>query len=462
MLPFPRLALIMLAALSLPAAAEQRVPANAAEIQLSFAPVVEASAPAVVNIYAKRIVARRVSPFADDPFFSQLFDGLDRPRTRVQNSLGSGVILDPDGIVVSNYHVVGRATDIRVVLSDRREFEGEILLADRTADIAVIRLRDAAGLPALQLGDSDAIKVGDLALAIGNPFGVGQTVTSGIISGLARNGGRMGDRAGYYVQTDAAINPGNSGGALVDVSGNLIGINTSILTRSGGSNGIGFAIPSNLVRQYIAQAAEGRTTFARPWIGARVQAVDYALATAIGQDLPTGVIISGLHPQSPLGQAGLAPGDVILTVGGRPVNDAPELEFRLATRGLGTAITIAYSRRGTPGSATISLEEAPDTPPADPTRIAARGPFRGLTIANINPRVIAEQNLPLDSTGVLVTGVEDRATRTGLRPGDRIARVNGEDATSAAQTARLLSARTAIWDLRVIRDGRTLRLRFRG
>ncbi len=227
----------------LPLTAQTRVPTSQAEIQLGFAPLVKEAAPAVVNIYAKRVVAVRDSPFAGDPFFEGLFRDFGTVRPQVQNSLGSGVILSPDGIVVSNYHVVGEATDIRVVLADRREFNATVILGDEESDLALLRLDGAADLPALTLRDSDSVEVGELVLAIGNPFGVGQTVSSGIVSGLARSGTASGTGRGYFIQTDAAINPGNSGGALIDVNGALIGVNTSILTRSGGSNGIGFAIP---------------------------------------------------------------------------------------------------------------------------------------------------------------------------------------------------------------------------
>ena len=235
--------------------AETRVPSDTVEVKLSYAPVVKAVVPSVVNIYARRVVETQASPFANDPFFSQFFGDM-RSRPRLQNSLGSGVILGADGIVVSNFHVVGNATEIRVVLADKREFDAEVLLADPQTDLAILRMINAPDLPALTFSDSDAVEVGDLVLAVGNPFGVGQTVSSGIISAQARTGMVRG-RPGYFIQTDAPINPGNSGGALVDMKGQLVGINTAIVTRSGGSDGIGFAIPANLVRQYVEQAQNG-------------------------------------------------------------------------------------------------------------------------------------------------------------------------------------------------------------
>ena len=249
-----------------PATAETRVPQNALEMQLSFAPLVKQAAPAVVNIYASRVTAARPTPFQSDPFFGRFFEQFGQRQPQVQNSLGSGVILSSTGIVVSNFHVVGMATDIRVVLADRREFEAHVLLGDRNSDLAILQLDGAKDLPSLPLRDSDGVEVGELALAIGNPFGVGQTVSSGIISGLARSGGASGAGRGYFIQTDAPINPGNSGGALVDIHGNLIGVNTSILTRSGGSNGIGFAIPVDMAKNIMQQLI---TTghIVRGWIG---------------------------------------------------------------------------------------------------------------------------------------------------------------------------------------------------
>ncbi|MDT8328965.1 MAG: trypsin-like peptidase domain-containing protein, partial [Roseovarius sp.] len=305
------------------------VPQNRMEVQLSFAPVVREAAPAVVNIYAKRIVNFRSSPFQSDPFFQGLFQDFGSPRPRVENSLGSGVILSEDGIVVSNYHVVGEATDIRVVLNDRREFSARVLLSDEESDLAILRLDRAGGLSALELRDSDTVEVGELVLAIGNPFGIGQTVSSGIVSGLARSGTATGNARGYFIQTDAPINPGNSGGALVDVNGQLIGINTSILSRSGGSNGIGFAIPSALVAQFVAQARAGNDRFHRPWAGIAGQQVTADMAEGLGLDRPGGIVISLLHPESPFSKAGFQVGDVVVAVDAQPVNTAAEMVFRM-------------------------------------------------------------------------------------------------------------------------------------
>src|SRR5262245_6196072 len=227
--------------------AQKTVPENETQIELSFAPVVRETSPAVVNVYAERRTTQNQMGLFNDPFFRRFFGGdgsMNAPRNRIQNSLGSGVIVDPRGIVVTNNHVIEGGTEIRIVLADRREFEAKLMLADKRTDLAVLKI-DAGDeeLPALGFGDSDDLDVGDLVLAIGNPFGVGQTVTSGIVSALARTQLGITDYQ-FFIQTDAAINPGNSGGALVDMKGRLIGINTAIFSRSGGSQGIGFAIPA--------------------------------------------------------------------------------------------------------------------------------------------------------------------------------------------------------------------------
>jgi S1-C subfamily serine protease len=261
--------------------AQDTLPKSEIEIKLSFVPLVKQAAPAVVNIYAQRIIEERKSPFSRDPFFRDFFRNFGQLQPRVQNSLGSGVILSADGYVVSNYHVVGGATDIRVVLNDGREISGNVILSDQESDLAVLKLNTDETLPHLDLRKSDTVEVGELVLAIGNPFGVGQTVTNGIISGLARTGIASGSAKGYFLQTDAPINPGNSGGALIDISGSLVGVNTSILSRSGGSNGIGFAIPADLVGQFIIQAKAGRSSFIRPWAGMRGQPITFEMAASL-------------------------------------------------------------------------------------------------------------------------------------------------------------------------------------
>ena len=440
----------------------QAVPEDRAEIALSFAPVVRAAAPAVVSIYARRVVEARANPFFDDPLFGQLFGDFGRRVPRVQNALGSGVIVSEDGIVVSNHHVVGGADDIRVVLGERREFSAELILEDAESDLAILRIRGAEGLPALALADSDRLEVGDLVLAIGNPFGVGQTVSSGIVSALARSGIAVGSGRGYFIQTDAAINPGNSGGALVNTRGRLVGINTAILTRTGGSHGIGFAIPSNLVAQVVAQAQDGEARFRRPWAGMAGQAVDASLAEAFDLTLPQGVVVTELHPLSPLAQAGLAPGDVILSLDGEPLNSPPEMVFRMAARGVGAEARLGILRNGTEEDVTVALIAPPEEPPRNRLEVRHGIALRGLVAENINPAVIAEHDLPAGiDRGVVVTDARDIAWRAGLRPGDVLLAVNRQPVATTDDLDRVLRDPTRNWELEVLRDGRRTWLRFR-
>jgi Do/DeqQ family serine protease len=436
--------LLLAFALAFPGAAsaqDMKVPGSQAEITLGFVPVVKQAAPAVVNIYTRKVVERRVSPFAGDPFFERFFGDLfpgGPTRKRIQNSLGSGVIVDPSGIVVSNYHVVGGADEITVVLADRREFEGRVVLADEEADLAIVELDGAADLPALDLRDSDTLEVGELVLAIGNPFGVGQTVTSGIVSGLARSGAPRGRAKGYFIQTDAAINPGNSGGALVDMAGRLIGINTMILSRSGGSVGIGFATPANLVARVIAAARQGATALDRPWLGLRSQPVTGEIAEALGIGRPAGILVDQLHPASPFAAAGVAPGDILLTIDGEEVNAPPELAFRTAALGTGRTAKLGYLHNGKTRETTVALAAAPERPARDLTLLQSPRTLRGLAVMNINPAVIDELRLPLSAEGVVVAKVDGRARRTRLRPGDRIIGVNGREIDSVDTLERTL------------------------
>ncbi|MEH7828926.1 Do family serine endopeptidase [Gemmobacter denitrificans] len=440
----------------------ETVPQSQAEISLSFAPVVRQVTPAVVNIYATVLVERRASPFAGDPFFDQFFQGFGATAPRVENALGSGVIVGADGIVVSNYHVIANATEIRVETSDRREYRAHVLLADEDSDLAVLQLEDADNLPALPLRNSDQLQVGDLVLAIGNPFGVGQTVSSGIISGLGRSTLALGSGRGYLIQTDAAINPGNSGGALVDMAGRLIGINSAILTKGGGSNGIGFAIPANLVQNFVDQARAGETRFQRPWAGVQGQGMDAAMAEAMGLTRPEGVVISDLHPESPFKAAGLRVGDVILALEGERTDTPQEVMFRLAALGIGREVALRYLRDGAEKETTLTLIAPPDSPPRDAVTLGGDSVLHGLSVARINPAVAAEMGLPLNQPdGVVVTGAEGLAARFGLRPGDVLLAINGTPVTRTTELEALTQPVTRRWGIEVQREGRVILLRFR-
>ena len=444
----------------LPARAEMQVPTSQIEIQTGFVPVVKKVSPAVVNIYARRVVSVQ-SPFSSDPFFQDLFRDFGTPRQRVQNSLGSGVILGKDGIVVSNYHVVGEATDIRVVLNDRREFSAKVLLADEESDLAILQMENARDMPALTLRDSDTVQVGELVLALGNPFGVGQTVSSGIVSGLARSGTATGNARGYFIQTDAPINPGNSGGALVDVNGSLIGINTSILSRSGGSNGIGFAIPSRLVSQFVAQARDGKSVFERPWAGMDGQPVTADMAEGLGLSAPGGVVISQLHPASSFLEAGYQPGDVITAVEGHPVNTPAEMIFRMSVTGIGAEARIAHVRNGERGEATVRLIAAPDVPPRGQLTTGRNAAIPGMVLSTVNPAVIGEYGLPLSAQGVVVDDPGQIGLRAGLRAGDILRGINDVTVETATEAeAALEEARRHLF-LDVQRGTQRMTMRFR-
>ncbi len=401
----------------------QRVtPTSVGQMQLSFAGVVRRASPAVVNIYSKRKVR---NPYADDPLLGRFF------RDRVQSSLGSGVIVRADGIVVTNNHVVADADQITVVLADRREFEARLLLADERTDLAVLRLNTGGkSLPTLNFHDSDDAQVGDIVLAIGNPFGVGQTVTSGIVSALARTQVGVSDYQ-FFIQTDAAINPGNSGGALVTMSGELIGINTAIFSRSGGSIGIGFAIPANMVKTVVNSAIGGAREVARPWLGVETQPVDAALAETLGLDRPTGVLITQVLPGSPAAQAGLSSRDVITKVDDVEVNDEPALNFRIATKGIGNNATLTFIRNGQARTTSVRLVREPANAPQAAVEIDGKNPLQGAVVSNITSAMANELGVEPGS-GVLITEMSRRsiAAQYGFAPGDVIVSVNGKKTNS--------------------------------
>ncbi len=453
--------IVILALLANPLAAQQ-VPQDQAQMQLSFVPLVKQAAPAVVNIYAKIMAEPRRTPLQRDPFFERFFRDPFAEKPRVQNSLGSGVILSADGIVVSNYHVVGMATDIRVVLNDRREFTATVLLGDKEADLAILKIDAPEELPFLGLRDSETVEVGELTLAIGNPFGVGQTVSSGIVSGLARSGASGGNTGfGYFVQTDAPINPGNSGGALIDMAGRLIGVNTSILSRSGGSNGIGFAIPADLIAAFVEQARQGLTAFVQPWAGISGQPVEADMVGALGLDRAGGIIVSGLHPASPFLDAGFAVGDVITAVDGGPVNTPAEMIYRMSVAGTGQSVAVARLRDGEQTSVEVALMAAPDQPPRDQITLGQRSVLPGLVLAQVNPAVMAELNLPLQSAGVVVVDPGPYAERVGLRKGDLLLNINGAEISHPDEVAKLLGRRLNQVRMLVQRGHRRVSLRFR-
>lgn len=437
--------------IDLAGAADDRViPESRAEMQMSFAPLVREVTPAVVNVFSRRVVNNQ-HPFANDPFFSRMF----RSQPREQNSLGSGVIVDASGVIVTNNHVVAGATELRVVLADRREFEAEILLTDEATDLAVLRVHTDEPLPVLPFDRTGDIEVGDLVLAIGNPFGVGQTVTSGIVSALARTDVGQTDYASF-IQTDAAINPGNSGGALVDMDGELVGVNTMIFSRSGGSNGIGFAIPVEMVSRVVDTAmSEGELI--RPWLGARLQPVDSDIADAFGLNRPRGALVNEIYPLAAADDAGLMQGDIVLAIDGQPVNNQAGARFRLATRAAGDDAVFTILRDSEEMTLEVAVQPAPGISDPAPFEVAGRNPLSGAALVTLSPAFNERVGLDPFQGGIVVSGVGRRsvAGRFGFRPGDRLIELMGLPVTSIDDVSEILVRYDGeqVWPLVVERRG---------
>jgi Do/DeqQ family serine protease len=439
--------------LSAAAAQERRVPGSPNEIRLSYAPVVQRAAPTVVNVYAAKTVATQ-NPLFDDPIFRRFF-GV--PGDQVQRSLGSGVLVDPSGLVVTNHHVIEGADQVKVSLADKREFEARIVLRDQRSDLAVLRL-NAPGekFPAIEFADSDALQVGDVVLAIGNPFAVGQTVTHGIVSAVARTQVGISDYQ-FFIQTDAAINPGNSGGALVDLSGRLVGINTAIFSRSGGSQGIGFAIPANMVKVVVASAEGGGTAVKRPWLGARLQPVTSDIADGLGLKRPAGALVATLTAASPAARAGLKTGDLIVAIDGQEVDDPNAFDYRFATKPLGGTARLALIRGGKEITIPVALEPLPDTPHEELV-IQARSPFQGARVSNLSPAVADELRLDPSTEGVVITNIADGslAQSLGFMRGDIVNVVNNQKIGKTRDLERASGQQSRVWRITITRGGRQL------
>jgi Do/DeqQ family serine protease len=446
-------------------AQEKVAPPSREAIQYSYAPIVRKAAPAVVNVYVRTHVQTFASPFANDPWFRRFFgDAFGQPTERVMSSLGSGVIVNPEGLIVTNNHVVkGRGeTEIRVALSDRREYDAKVISKDEKADIAVLKIEGGDGkFPYLQFDDSDRLEVGDLVLAIGNPFGVGQTVTSGIISALSRSEMAESDSQ-VFIQTDAAINPGNSGGALIDMSGRLVGINTMIYSQSGGSVGIGFAIPSNLVRVYAESAASGRKV-ERPWIGAKLEAMSHDIAEGLGLNRVSGAVVTRLYNKGPAADAGLREGDVITHVDGVEVADARAVYYRLATKGIGQTARLSVIRKNQPMDISLPLVVAPKPGKDDARNLSGNNPLDGARVSNILPSVADE--LGIDETeGVVITSVRNGsvAQSLGFQPGDIIVSIGDKKILNVIDAEQAVAMRQRVWQVAVKRGNRVLQLQVPG
>jgi Do/DeqQ family serine protease len=445
-----------------PALAQDRFVPTQGQLRASYAPIVQHVQPAVVNVYAAKIVQNR-NPFLDDPIFRRFFGAPGQQPEQMQRSLGSGVMVDPSGLVVTNNHVIEGADQVKVSLSDKREFEAEIVLKDSRTDLAVLRLKDVKEkFPVLDFSNSDDAQVGDVVLAIGNPFGVGQTVTHGIISALARTQVGITDYQ-FFIQTDAAINPGNSGGALVDISGKLVGINTAIFSRSGGSQGIGFAIPANMVRVVVASAKGGSTEVKRPWLGARLQAVTPEIAETLGLKRPSGALVASVAKGSPAERAGLKISDLIVSIEGQSIDDPNAFDYRFATRPLGGTAQVEVQRGNKAVKLAVPLETAPDTG-RDEIVIKSRSPFQGAKVANISPALADEMKLDSSAEGVIIVGISDDglANNVGFQKGDVITAVNGKQIKRTSDLEKASSETARLWRITVVRGGQQINVTLGG
>jgi Do/DeqQ family serine protease len=463
-------ALIVIAAAPLGAGAqertpERRVPSSANELRLSYAPIVRRAAPAVVNVYAGKTVAVR-NPLFDDPIFRRFFGGPGAPGgsgDQVQRSLGSGVLVDAEGLVVTNNHVIEGADQVKVSLADKREFEAEMVLKDSRSDLAVLRIKaQNERFPALEFADSDALEVGDVVLAIGNPFAVGQTVTHGIVSALARTEVGITDYQ-FFIQTDAAINPGNSGGALVDLGGRLVGVNTAIFSRSGGSQGIGFAIPANMVKVVVASAKSGGSIVKRPWLGARLQAVTPEIAEGLGLKRPSGALVASVTPMSPAARAGLKTSDLIVAIDAQPVEDANAFDYRFATKAIGGSARLGVIRGGKEVALSVVLEAAPDTPHEELV-IASPSPFQGARVSNLSPALAENLRLDPSTQGVVIVDITagSPAQSLGFQRGDLVLSVNNAKIAKTRDLERVAGQQSQRWSITIVRGGQQVSVELRG
>jgi Do/DeqQ family serine protease len=457
--------LVLLASLPPSASAqERRVPTSPVELRLSYAPVVQRAAPAVVNVYAAKMVSVR-NPLLDDPIFRRFFGVPGGPGggEQMQRSLGSGVLVDAAGLVVTNHHVIEGADQVKVSLADKREFEAEIVLKDQRSDLAILRIKaQNERFPALDFSDSDALQVGDVVLAIGNPFAVGQTVTHGIVSAVARTQVGITDYQ-FFIQTDAAINPGNSGGALVDLGGHLVGINTAIFSRSGGSQGIGFAIPANMVKVVVASAKSGGSSVRRPWLGAQLQAVTPEIAESLGLKRPAGALVASVTAASPAGRGGLKTSDLIVAIDGQAIEDPNAFDYRFATKAIGGSAKLGVVRAGKEVALTVTLEAIPDGP-RDELVIAGGSPFQGAKVSSLSPALADELRLDPSTQGVVITDIANgsAAQSLGFQRGDLVLSVNSAKIAKAKDLEKAASQQGRVWRITIMRGGQQMSVELRG
>lgn len=415
-----------------------------AALTTTFAPIVKNAQPAVVSIASTKVVKIRsgdqgLPPFFNDPQLRQFFgqQGQGQPREQREQGLGSGVIVSPGGYILTNNHVIEGANDIKVYLSDQRELKGRVIGADPKTDIAIVKV-DEKNLPTLPFADSAQVQVGDLALAIGNPFGIGQTVTMGIISATGR--GNLGiEDYEDFIQTDAAINPGNSGGALINASGQLIGINTAILSGAGGNQGVGFAVPANLARTVMNQLLKNGKVV-RGYLGLMIQPVTPEIAKAFNLPDAHGALVGEVTTDGPAAKAGISQGDVITDLNGARLDDSREFRLKVSQLAPGSAIKLKVIRDGNPRDVNVTLGELPNEIVAASSQKPETSSLDGLSVESLTPQIARQLKLPVGASGVVVAEVQDgsRADDAGLRRGDLIQQVNRQPVDNVAEFERLM------------------------
>ncbi len=395
--------------------------------QNGFSSIIDPALPAVVNISSTKVVRQpAMQGLFADPFFQQFFGGQPaQPQTEQEHSLGSGVIVNPDGYILTNNHVVAGATDVEVFTQDHRKYKARVVGTDPRTDIAVLKI-GASGLPFFTLGDSSKLKVGDMVFAIGDPFGIGETATMGIVSATGRALGGTIEHYENFIQTDAAINPGNSGGALIDLRGHLIGINTAILSRGGGGNeGVGFAIPINMARAIMEQiVAHGKVV--RGYLGVTIQNVDPDMAKAFGLSQGGGALIADVSPGGPAAQAGLQRGDIVQQLDGKSINGPNDLSLRIAELAPGSVAHLQVYRNGHSQQINVKLGTYPENGQPAMGGFGGGAALQGVQVQNLTPSLARQLGMPSGSSGVVVTGLDpsSAAANAGVQRGDVIEQVD--------------------------------------
>jgi serine protease Do len=422
---------------------------NLAEFKNGYAPVIDPALPAVVNISSTKLVKQQNNfpgLLFDDPFFRRFFgDQFNQqpatPQTEREYSLGSGVIVNPDGYILTNNHVVSGASDIEVFTQDKKKFRAKIIGTDPRTDVAVLKI-EATRLPSLTLGDSANLKVGDVVFAIGDPFGVGETATMGIVSATGRGLGGAVEHYEDFIQTDAAINPGNSGGALLDLHGDLVGINTAIVTGgSGGNQGVGFAIPIDMARNVMEQIVDhGKVV--RGHLGVAIQSVDADMAKAFGLNQGGGALVADVTPGSPAAKAGIERGDVILELNGKTVNEPDDLSLHIAETTPGSTVHLKISRNGQTRDVSVTLDELSETTAASTSEDSGATALQGVQVQNLTAAIARDLGISTNTPGVVITSVDpsSAAAAAGLQQGDVVQEVNRKPVHNVAEYNRDLAA----------------------